>query len=89
MTSTLQTTLGGIVDRAFPAERDFLAEMVKIPTDNPPGDCAAHAKRTQNLLEAMGLKVEAHTVPADTVRGTGMIHSSRWARTNARDGVLG
>jgi succinyl-diaminopimelate desuccinylase len=67
MTSTLQTTLRGIVDAAFAAECDFLAEMVKVPTDNPPGDCAAHANRTRGLLEAMGLPVEVHPVPADVV----------------------
>ncbi len=25
------------------AQVDFLAELVKVPSDNPPGDCAAHA----------------------------------------------
>jgi acetylornithine deacetylase/succinyl-diaminopimelate desuccinylase-like protein len=76
MTTSLQTTLGAIVDRAFEAERDFLAEMVKIPTDNPPGDCAAHAKRTRALLEAMGLPVEVHAVPQDAVRAAGMVSAT-------------
>ena len=72
MTATLHTALGRIVDAAFTAERDFLAEMVKIPTDNPPGDCAVHAERTRSLLETARLTVEAHPVPADTVRAAGM-----------------
>jgi acetylornithine deacetylase/succinyl-diaminopimelate desuccinylase-like protein len=76
MTATLQATLARIVDSHFTAERDFLAEMVKIPTDNPPGDCAAHAKRTQTLLEAAGLPVEAYPVPADTVKAAGMISAT-------------
>jgi acetylornithine deacetylase/succinyl-diaminopimelate desuccinylase-like protein len=76
MKSTLQTTLGGLVDAAFAAERDFLAEMVKVPTDNPPGDCVAHAERTRGLLEAMGLSVEAHPVPTETVRAAGMISAT-------------
>ena len=76
MTSTLQTTLGRIVDTAFAIERDFLAEMVKVPTDNPPGDCVAHAERTHCLLESMGLPVEAHPVPGDTVRAAGMISAT-------------
>jgi acetylornithine deacetylase/succinyl-diaminopimelate desuccinylase-like protein len=76
MTSTLQTTLRGIVAAAFAAECDFLAEMVKVPTDNPPGDCAAHANRTRGLLEAMGLPVEVHPVPADVVREAGMISAT-------------
>lgn len=76
MTSTLQTTLARIVDAAFADESAFLAEMVKIPTDNPPGDCAAHAERTRSLLEAMGLQVETHRVPADSVRAAGMISAT-------------
>src|SRR5262249_48713542 len=76
MTSTLQATLGRIVEAAFAAESDFLAEMVKVPTDNPPGGCAPHAARTRSLLEAMGLQVEAHPVPADSVRAAGMISAT-------------
>jgi acetylornithine deacetylase/succinyl-diaminopimelate desuccinylase-like protein len=76
MTSSLQTAVGRIVDDAFSAESDLLAQIVKIPTDNPPGDCATHAERTRHLLEAMGLTVEAHPVPADTVQATGMISAT-------------
>jgi acetylornithine deacetylase/succinyl-diaminopimelate desuccinylase-like protein len=76
MKSTLQTTLDEIVEAAFTAECDFLAEMVKVPTDNPPGDCIAHAERAQGLLKEMGLPVEAHPVPADTVRAAGMISAT-------------
>lgn len=46
------------------AER-FLAALVRLPSDNPPGDCAPHAERAAALLEAMGLKVERHPVPSD------------------------
>ena len=28
-----------------------------MPSDNPPGDCAPHAERAAQLLEAMGLTV--------------------------------
>ena len=53
------------------AER-FLAALVKMPSDNPPGDCAPHAERTAVLLEAMGFAVERHPVPADAVKANGM-----------------
>ena len=53
------------------AER-FLAELVRQPSDNPPGDCAPHAARTTALLEAMRLAVESYPVPDDEVRGCGM-----------------
>jgi len=41
------------VDRNFAREIAFLAELVKVPTDNPPGDCAPHAARAAELLEAL------------------------------------
>ena len=51
----------------------FLAELVKVPSDNPPGDCAPHALRAAHLLEAMGFIVERHVVPAAEAAANGMI----------------
>lgn len=51
----------------------FLAELVKVPSDNPPGDCDAHAARAAALLEGLGFTVERHSVPAELVRANGMI----------------
>jgi succinyl-diaminopimelate desuccinylase len=51
----------------------FLAALVRCPSDNPPGDCAAHAELAAGLLEAMGFAVERHVVPADLVRAHGMV----------------
>lgn len=50
----------------------FLAELVKVPSDNPPGDCAAHAERAAALLAALGLRVERHPVPGREVAENGM-----------------
>ncbi|MBI3373899.1 MAG: M20/M25/M40 family metallo-hydrolase [Betaproteobacteria bacterium] len=55
------------------AQAGFLAELVRTPSDNPPGDCAAHAERAASLLEALGLRVERHTVPEALVRANGML----------------
>jgi acetylornithine deacetylase/succinyl-diaminopimelate desuccinylase-like protein len=38
----------------------FLAELVKVPSDNPPGDCQRHADRTATLLRELGFEVEEH-----------------------------
>jgi len=54
-------------------EEAFLAELVRVPSDNPPGDCAPHAERTAQLLEAMGLRVERHVVPQEAVAANGML----------------
>lgn len=51
----------------------MLAELVKVPSDNPPGDCSPHAKRAAQLLEKLGFTVEQHPVPADLVQANGMI----------------
>ena len=54
-------------------EERFLAELVKVPSDNPPGDCAPHAQRAAELLEALGFMVERHAVPDAAVRANGMV----------------
>ena len=68
----LAQSIVDFIDRDFARETEFLAELVKVPSDNPPGDCAAHAKRAQQLLEGLGFKVEAHAVPASDAAAVGM-----------------
>jgi succinyl-diaminopimelate desuccinylase len=70
MTST--KAISDFVDREFARESAFLAELVKVPSDNPPGDCRAHAQRARELLEQLGLTVEVHEVPRSTVEAAGM-----------------
>jgi succinyl-diaminopimelate desuccinylase len=68
------------IENFLAAQRDnqtwFLAELVKVPSDNPPGDCAAHAARAAELLENLGFAVERHPVPADVVRANGMLSAT-------------
>jgi acetylornithine deacetylase/succinyl-diaminopimelate desuccinylase-like protein len=54
----------------------FLAELVKQPTDNPPGDGAAFGERAAGLLEGLGFTVERHVVPPQEVRANGMISAT-------------
>lgn len=51
----------------------FLAALVKVPSDNPPGDCAPHAARTAALLEELGFTVERHAVHPQMVKSCGMV----------------
>jgi len=55
------------------AQTRFLAELVKAPSDNPPGDCQAHADKTAILLEGLGLSVEHHRVPDALLKSHNMI----------------
>ena len=61
------------VTEHFNSETAFLAELVKVPSDNPPGDCLAHAIRARDLLQSLGFEVESHEVPAEVVRANGMV----------------
>jgi acetylornithine deacetylase/succinyl-diaminopimelate desuccinylase-like protein len=60
------------IDRHFAREAAFLAELVKVPSDNPPGDCATHAARARVLLQGLGLEAIADNVPAEVVKAAGM-----------------
>jgi succinyl-diaminopimelate desuccinylase len=60
------------VDAHFHEELRFLQELVRVPTDTPPGNNAPHADRTAELLAAMGLPAEKHPVPTAEVHAAGL-----------------
>ncbi len=68
----LYAQLDAWVDAHFDAEVRFLQELVRVPTDTPPGHNAPHAARTADLLGEMGLVAEAYPVPAQAVRDYGL-----------------
>ncbi|KZL17568.1 Succinyl-diaminopimelate desuccinylase [Pseudovibrio axinellae] len=61
------------IENRFSEQVGFLVELVKLPSDNPPGDTAQHALRTAELLEKLGFEVEKHPVPEPFVRQYGMV----------------
>ena len=67
-----QAKIAKLVEAHFEEEVAFLRELVRVPTDTPPGDNAPHAERTAQLLEAMGYTVERYPVPARQVRAAGL-----------------
>ncbi len=73
MTSSADyAALDAWVDAHFDDEVRFLQELVRVPTDTPPGNNAPHAERTAELLAAMGLQAEKHAVPAAEVHAAGL-----------------
>ena len=70
--SVAQSAIGATLLEWRDEQTRFLAELVKLPSDNPPGDCAPHATRAALLLEAMGFTVERHAVPAEVIAASGM-----------------
>lgn len=59
-------------DDRLAREVEFLKTLVRVPSDNPPGDCAPHAEVAARLLEELGFTVERHAVPEPFVRAHGM-----------------
>jgi succinyl-diaminopimelate desuccinylase len=64
--------LAALIAENFDAEVRFLQALVRVPTDTPPGNNAAHAYRTAELLTELGFTVEKHNVPAAEVHAAGM-----------------
>jgi acetylornithine deacetylase/succinyl-diaminopimelate desuccinylase-like protein len=60
------------VDAHFDEQVRFLQELVRVPTDTPPGNNTPHAERTRVLLAALGFEAEAHEVPSDVVVAHGL-----------------
>ena len=60
------------VDAHFDEEVRFLQELVRVPTDTPPGNNAPHAERTAELLKGFGFEAEKHAVPDADVKAYGL-----------------
>ena len=60
------------IDQHFDAQVRFLQELIRVPTDTPPGNNTPHAERTAQLLQAMDIEVEKHPVPQSEVLAIGM-----------------
>jgi acetylornithine deacetylase/succinyl-diaminopimelate desuccinylase-like protein len=75
-TTDCERHITGFVSRDFERETHFLAELVRLPSDNPPGDCTPPALQARQLLQKLGFKVELHEVPAEVVKANGMISAT-------------
>jgi succinyl-diaminopimelate desuccinylase len=64
------------IDANWQRQVDFLKSLVRVASDNPPGDCAPHAEVAAAGLEALGFAVERHPVPEQLVRDNGMVSAT-------------
>jgi acetylornithine deacetylase/succinyl-diaminopimelate desuccinylase-like protein len=64
--------LGHFIDAHHPEQIDFLRQIVRVPSDTPPGDNAPAAEKALDLLTKLGFHVERHPVPAQFLRTYGM-----------------
>lgn len=70
--STDYARLDSWIDAHFDEETAFLQQLIRVPTDTPPGNNAPHAERTAELIKAFGFEAEKHPVPEADVRAYGM-----------------
>jgi acetylornithine deacetylase/succinyl-diaminopimelate desuccinylase-like protein len=70
------------VNAHFDEEVRFLQELIRVPTDTPPGDNAPHAERTAELLQALGFEAEKYPVQVEAVLRPSR-HSGRDLRRRA------
>ncbi len=60
------------IDAHFDEQVRFLQELIRVPTDTPPGNNAPHADRAAELLQGFGFDVEKHAVPEAQVQAAGL-----------------
>ena len=72
MTTAQSAALDAWIDSHFDEEVRFLQELVRVPTDTPPGNNSPHAERTAELLKAFGFDAERHAVPESEVKAAGL-----------------
>lgn len=60
------------IDAHFDEEVRFLQELIRMPTDTPPGNNAPHADRAAELLKGFGFEAEKHPVPQGEVQAYGL-----------------
>ena len=70
---SVEDAIHGFVRSHRDEEARFLAEIVQVPSDNPPGDCDRSADTVARLLEGLGFTVERHKVPEALVKANGMV----------------
>jgi succinyl-diaminopimelate desuccinylase len=70
--STTYEQLDAWIDAHFDEQVAFLQELIRVPTDTPPGNNAPHAERTATLLKDFGFEAEKHAVPQAEVQAYGL-----------------
>ncbi|MBA5688324.1 M20/M25/M40 family metallo-hydrolase [Rugamonas apoptosis] len=70
--STQKEQLAAWIDAHFDEQVGVLQQVLRVPTDTPPGNNAPHADMVAELVKAYGWQAEKHAVPSAEVRDYGM-----------------
>ena len=68
-----QDTIAQYIDTHHAEQIEFLRQIVRVPSDTPPGNNNPPAERAAELLKAKGYTVERFAVPDERVRDYGMV----------------
>jgi succinyl-diaminopimelate desuccinylase len=60
------------IDAHFDEQVQFLQQLLRVPTDTPPGNNTPHALRTAELLKVFGYEAEKHSPPQADVTAAGL-----------------
>ncbi|AVR95627.1 peptidase M20 [Pseudoduganella armeniaca] len=72
MNMNRQQQINDWIDTHFDEQVALLQQVLRVPTDTPPGNNAPHAEMVAELVKQYGWQAEKHAVPASTVRDYGM-----------------
>ena len=64
--------LGRWIDEHHAQQIEFLRQIVRVPSDTPPGDNAHAAEKAAELIAGLGYTVERHPVDPAFLREYGM-----------------
>src|SRR5258706_5585244 len=64
--------LGRWIDEHHAQQIEFLRQIVRVPSDTPPGDNAPAAEKAAELIAGLGYTVERHPVDPAFLREYGM-----------------
>lgn len=65
-------SLDAWIDAHFDEQVQFLQELIRVPTDTPPGNNTPHALRTAELLQNLGFDAEKHCPAQAAVTSAGL-----------------
>ncbi len=69
---TIEANIAQYIDSHHPEQIEFLRQIVRVPSDTPPGNNNPPAEKAAELLTAKGYTVERVAVPEQRVRDYGM-----------------
>ncbi|TAG82653.1 MAG: ArgE/DapE family deacylase [Betaproteobacteria bacterium] len=67
-----ESIIAQFIDQHHADQIEFLREIVRVPSDTPPGNNAPASEKAAELLAKKGFNVERFVVPTDRVRDYGM-----------------